>query len=110
MKRLLTMNRRKLLSSITLVTLVTICAIAGCSQSENTTTSATQDAKETLTMATSADYPPYEFRDTASGNDEIIGFDVEIANYIAKELGVKLEVRDVDFNGLIPALRFRASR
>ena len=58
-----------------------------------------------LVMVTSADYPPYEFRNTASGSDEIIGFDVDIARYITKELGYQLEVKDTDFNGLIPALQ-----
>lgn len=58
-----------------------------------------------LVMVTSADYPPYEFRNTASGSDEIIGFDVDIAKYITKELGYQLEVKDTDFNGLIPALQ-----
>ncbi len=60
---------------------------------------------EKLVMVTSADYPPYEFRDTASGKNDIIGFDVDIANKIAKELGFQLEIRDSDFNGLIPALQ-----
>ncbi len=58
-----------------------------------------------LVMVTSADYPPYEFRNTASGSDEIIGFDVDIARYITKELGYGLEVKDTDFSGLIPALQ-----
>ncbi|WP_413467437.1 ABC transporter substrate-binding protein/permease [Pleurocapsa sp. FMAR1] len=57
-----------------------------------------------MQMVTSADYPPYEFRDTASGN-KIIGFDVDIANYIAKELGFELKISDTDFNGIIPALQ-----
>jgi polar amino acid transport system substrate-binding protein len=56
-------------------------------------------------MYTSADYPPYEFRDTATGSNEIIGFDVDIAKNIAEELGFKLEIKDTDFNGLIPALQ-----
>ena len=103
------MNRRKALA-ITLTALMAMSAIAGCGQQENAATSEntatpTQNTKGTLRMATSADYPPYEFRDTASGKDEIIGFDVDIANYIAKELGYKLEVSDTDFNGLIPALQ-----
>lgn len=58
-----------------------------------------------LVMVTSADYPPYEFRKTATGSDEIIGFDVDIAKYITKELGYQLEVKDTDFSGLIPALQ-----
>ncbi len=60
-----------------------------------------------LTMVTSADYPPYEFRDTATGKDEIIGFDIDIAKNIAQELGYQLEIKDTDFNGIIPALQSR---
>ena len=63
------------------------------------------DAGRKLVMVTSADYPPYEFRNTATGNNEIIGFDVDIAKYITKELGYQLEIRDTDFNGIIPALQ-----
>lgn len=33
-----------------------------------------------------------------------MGFDVEIAKYIAKELGVELEIRDMDFGSLLGAL------
>ena len=60
--------------------------------------------QKTLVMVTSADYPPYEFRDTAKGN-EIIGFDIDIARYITQQLGYKLEIRDTDFNGIVPALQ-----
>lgn len=63
------------------------------------------DAGRKLVMVTSADYPPYEFRNTAIGNNEIIGFDVDIAKYITKELGYQLEIRDTDFSGIIPALQ-----
>lgn len=58
-----------------------------------------------LVMATSADYRPYEYRDTAGGNNEIIGFDVDIAKYITKQLNYTLEISDMDFNGLLPALQ-----
>ena len=63
------------------------------------------DAGRKLVMVTSADYPPYEFRNTATGNNKIIGFDVDIAKYITKELGYQLEIRDTDFSGIIPALQ-----
>lgn len=58
-----------------------------------------------LTMATSADYPPYEFHDTSGGEDKIVGFDIDIANFLAKDLGFELKINDVDFNGLLPALQ-----
>ncbi|WP_339383503.1 transporter substrate-binding domain-containing protein [Oculatella sp. LEGE 06141] len=60
---------------------------------------------QTLVMATSADYPPYEFIETASGSEEIVGFDVDIAKYITEQLGYELQINNVDFNGLIPALQ-----
>ncbi|MBD1842516.1 ABC transporter substrate-binding protein/permease [Cyanobacteria bacterium FACHB-63] len=61
--------------------------------------------KEELTMLTSPDYPPYEFYETKDGDRRIVGFDVDIANYIAKELRFKLKIAESDFNGLIPALQ-----
>jgi polar amino acid transport system substrate-binding protein len=54
-------------------------------------------------MGTSADYPPFESVDTANGN-KIVGFDLDLAKYIADQLGYKLEVKNQDFNGLIAAL------
>lgn len=64
-----------------------------------------QEIPATLTMATSADYKPFEFHDTSSGEDKIVGFDVDIAERLAQELGFKLQITDMDFNGLIPALQ-----
>jgi polar amino acid transport system substrate-binding protein len=61
--------------------------------------------KDELTMVTSPDYPPYEFYQTKGGERKITGFDVEIANKIAQELGFTLKIQESDFNGLIPALQ-----
>lgn len=60
------------------------------------------DDKNVLEMATSADFPPFESRDTA-GNFE--GFDIDLANYIADELGYELKIQDMKFDGLIGALQ-----
>lgn len=60
--------------------------------------------KGKLVMATSADYPPYEWHLMKDGKDEIVGFDVEIAKAIAQEMGVELEVKDLDFDGIIPSI------
>lgn len=57
-----------------------------------------------LVLGTSADYPPYEFHTSKNGKDEIVGFDIEIAKQIAKDLGVTLEVKDIKFDGLLAAL------
>lgn len=57
-----------------------------------------------LVLGTSADYPPYEFHASVNGKDEIVGFDIAIAEEIAKDLGVKLEKKDIEFKGLLAAL------
>ncbi len=57
-----------------------------------------------IVLGTSADYPPYEFHKEIDGEDQIVGFDVEIAKAIAHDLGVELEIKDMDFGGLLMAL------
>lgn len=57
-----------------------------------------------LVLGTSADYPPYEFHKSVNGKDEIVGFDIEIAKQIAKDMGVELEIKDMKFDGLLAAL------
>lgn len=57
-----------------------------------------------LIVGTSADYPPFEFHQIVSGQDKIEGADIEVAQAIAKDLGVKLQVEDMSFDGLLPAL------
>ncbi len=54
-----------------------------------------------LVLGTSADYPPFEFHAMIDGKDEIAGLDIEIAKYIADELGVDLEIKDMDFDKLL---------
>ncbi|OAT74659.1 transporter substrate-binding domain-containing protein [Parageobacillus thermoglucosidasius] len=85
-------------SSILLIGLLSACGAGG----EEKNGSGAQ--KKVLKMGTSADYAPFEYIDTAKGN-EIIGFDVDLAKMITKELGYEFEIVDMDFTGLIPALQ-----
>jgi len=54
-----------------------------------------------IVVGTSADFPPFEMVDEKG---EIVGLDIDIAKKIAEKLGVKLVIRDIKFEGLIPAL------
>lgn len=60
--------------------------------------------KGVLVLGTSADYPPFEFHLEVDGKDTIVGFDIEIAKNIAANIGVELEIVDMKFDGLLPAL------
>lgn len=99
---MLTITRKKTIVAIALFAVVALSIISGNSLVER---AIAQSTNQKIVMVTSADYPPYEFRDTASGKNEIIGFDVDIAKYITKELGLELSITDTDFNGIIPALQ-----
>ena len=57
-----------------------------------------------LIIGTSADFPPYEFHATVDGKDTIVGMDISIAQKIADDIGVDLQVDDMQFDSLIPAL------
>ena len=57
---------------------------------------------ETLKMGTNATFPPYEFYDDATG--EVVGIDAEVAAAICAKLGCELEIVDMDFDAIIPAV------
>jgi ABC-type amino acid transport substrate-binding protein len=105
------MKKMKSLFTLALSSVLAISVLAGCGTGNTGGEAGKQNEaqapaeKKKLVMATSADYPPYEFHDTSSGEDKIVGFDVDIANYIAKELGFEFEIVDSNFDGLIPALQ-----
>ena len=55
-----------------------------------------------LTVATSPDYAPYEFYAIdENGNANLAGFDIELAKYIAAELGLEIEFIPMDFDGVL---------
>ena len=57
-----------------------------------------------LTLGTSADYAPYEFHILENGVDKIVGFDISLAQAIADELGVELEIHDIPFDSILMEL------
>lgn len=86
---------------ILVVTLLTLAvAFAACGKKENGGSASEGEAKS-LVMATNAEFPPYEYYD----NQEIVGIDVEIAQAIADDLGMKLEIEDMAFDSIIAAVQ-----
>lgn len=62
-------------------------------------------AKGTLVMGTSPDYAPYEFLVNKNGKNQVVGMDVLVAQQVAKDLGVKLVIKQMDFDGLLVGLQ-----
>ncbi|ASI34898.1 MULTISPECIES: transporter substrate-binding domain-containing protein [unclassified Exiguobacterium] len=76
--------------------------MAACGASDDSSGGSSDDSK-VLTMGTSADYFPFEYIDTAKG-DDIVGFDVAIAKEVTKNLGYDLKIEDMEFGSLLGAL------
>lgn len=106
--------------SLLLAVMMTIGLFAGCSDSSTTpstepsnnptgsgsTPEFTTITEGVLTMSTSADFPPYEMTDDNGG---FIGIDVEVAEAIAKKLGLTLQINDMGFDASITACQNGAS-
>ena len=60
-----------------------------------------EDKDSVLYVGTSAEYPPYEYLDN---NGNIVGFDIDYINEIAKIMNRKIEIKDMIFDALLPAL------
>ena len=59
-------------------------------------------AKSKLVVGTEAQYAPYEFKDLDAN---FVGCDMWLAQQIADSLGVELEIVDMSFAGIIPAVQ-----
>lgn len=93
--------KQNLIKKIALLSLVCFTILlTGCGK----TSLKTIKQKGTIVLGTCADYPPYEFHKKIDGKDTIVGFDIEISKKIAEKIGVNLEIKDMDFNGLLSAL------
>lgn len=63
-----------------------VCLLSACNKND-----------KVLVMATNATFPPYEYIE----GGKFAGIDVEIAEEIAKKLGMELQIEDVEFGSII---------
>ena len=82
--------------AIILVLVMALAVLTGCGADKAGYT--LEEGK--LIMATNAAFPPYEMTDD---NGNFIGIDVEIAQAVAKELGLELEINDMGFTAALEA-------
>lgn len=93
--------------------LVAVLAVGlvGCGNKSSDNSGGNQTALEQikknkkLVVATSPDYPPFEFMVSEGGKSKIVGADIDLAQKIADKLGVELELKAMDFDALVSALQ-----
>lgn len=90
-------------------------ALTACGSSKSATETTTAGAADTtaaaaektestggkIVMVTNAEFPPYEYHE----NDTIVGIDADIARAVAEQMGMELEIQDMAFDSLIPAIQ-----
>ncbi|ERI91045.1 arginine ABC transporter, periplasmic arginine-binding protein ArtP family protein [Clostridiales bacterium oral taxon 876 str. F0540] len=111
------MFNKKFKKLLSVLILVLIIMLPGCAKKADASIKVKAQPETQLTevdkikkagkivLGTSADWPPSEFHKEINGKDTIIGSDISIAQEIAKDLGVELEIKDMKFDGLLPALQ-----
>lgn len=94
---------KKVISLLLCVVMVAVLAACGSSPAAKTdSVLAKIKANGKLVVGTEAQYAPYEFKDSKAN---YVGCDMYIAQQIADSLGVKLEIVDMAFDGIIAAVQ-----
>jgi glutamine transport system substrate-binding protein len=57
---------------------------------------------QTITVATDTNFPPFEFKGEGG---KYTGFDIELWDAIASQIGLDYKLQPMDFNGIIPGLQ-----
>ena len=75
--------------------LIMVLSLAACGSKGMTV------EKDTLIMATNAEFPPYEYME----NNQVVGIDAEIAQAIADKLGLNLRIENMEFDSIISSIK-----
>lgn len=87
---------KKILLLCAALLMVVVMAIAGCGKDN-----AKSDAK-VLRVGTEATYAPFEFQEENS--KDYTGFDMDLIRAVGKQMGYEVQINNIAFDGLIPAL------
>ena len=92
--------------TVMLLALVMALSLVACGQkADDNKTDDNGDTKTTLVVGTSADYAPFEFMyPDESGEMVYGGIDVSVAQYVADEMGLTLQVENMSFDNLLTSL------
>ena len=82
-------------------TLLAACGGGGGSNTTNTTTTSAASVPNPIVWCVDTTYPPAE----SIVNGKPAGYDIDIANAVAKQLGTTSQIKTTGFNVIIPALQ-----
>ncbi len=82
--------------SIYTALLAGLVLLTGCSDDKGQ-----KSDEKTLTVATSADYPPFEF----FKDGKIVGFDIDMITAVGEKMGRKVVIKDMSFDAILGSLQ-----
>lgn len=93
-----------------ILAMVLVFTLSGCGKSDEkkkVSKDLLQKIKDKgeLVIATSPDYPPFEFIKVENGVDTVAGFEIDAAREVAKKLGVKLVIKQMEFDGILGSVK-----
>jgi len=94
---------RNLLAVLLMVALIPACATTNTAANKAPAATALDRIlqKGELTVGTAASMPPYNM---TTRDGQVIGYEIDMANMMASAMGVKLNIKTMDFSKLLPAL------
>ena len=97
------MFKMKKLLAVVAACALSVAALAGCGGQQAATSGSSASGSKVLRVGCSADFAPFEFQDESK--KEFQGFDMDLIRALGKEMGYEVEISDMGFDGLIPALQ-----
>lgn len=76
--------------------------VAHKAPTQQSAASAAVEPETTLRIALEGKYPPFEY---INKNNELVGFNIDLANALCKEMAVKCTINRYDWDDLIPAVQ-----
>ncbi|GAB4073985.1 glutamine ABC transporter substrate-binding protein GlnH [Barrientosiimonas marina] len=93
---MLKQGRKWLIAGVAGIGLISLLGACGSDDSE-----ASGELKDTYTVATDSSFVPFEFEE----DGEYVGFDIDLINAVADEVGFDIELEVTNFDGIIPGLQ-----
>lgn len=95
------MMKKKWFVVLGMLVLVTALALTGCAKKTDLALARIQKAG-VITVGTSPDYPPFE---TIDDQGNIVGFDIDLLQAMAEEMGVTVQLKSLSFDTIVTTVQ-----
>ena len=97
------MMGKKLKIALALGAMAAVFGVAGCGggSSSSSSSASKNGIPSVIRVGSETTFPPFEF----TKDDKYVGFDIDLADAIIKQMGSKMEFKSMGFDALIPAVQ-----